>query len=216
MAKRRGRPPRNGERATERIHLRLTLDEMRAIQRLAALNQCSLTDVLRLGALSFADDAGEPAPIMLGKDLIARISGAHNSAPARQLDRIDRPDRAGSEERMKLNALIQADIDNQAAIAKAKKEARGLPVAAADRTAAQAARLAALFAELDALEDSSISRSPADLVIARRLQEEARAQATPGPGDNGAAALATSPARGRRYQDLFPRVALDLGGFRFE
>jgi hypothetical protein len=76
---RRGRPPRAETRAETRVEIRLTLDELRSLRALAVAHQCSVADVLRLGALSFADDAGVPAPIVLGADVLARFSSGRKS-----------------------------------------------------------------------------------------------------------------------------------------
>lgn len=75
---------------------------------------------------------------------------------------------------MNLKQLIQAEIDGKAAIARAKREGRDL-MAVADRTPEQAARLDAVFKDLDALEEKQASIE-ADLARARRLQQEERAQ----------------------------------------
>lgn len=78
--------------------------------------------------------------------------------------------------RMNIKQLIQAEIEGKAAIAKAKKEGRDL-MAIKERTPDQEARLSAVFAELDALEETQATIE-ADLVRARRLQEDERAQPT--------------------------------------
>ena len=75
---------------------------------------------------------------------------------------------------MNLKQLIQAEIDGKAAMARAKREGRDL-MAVADRTPEQAARLDAVFKDLDALEEKQASIE-ADLARARRLQQEERAQ----------------------------------------
>lgn len=77
---------------------------------------------------------------------------------------------------MNIKQLIQAEIEGKAAIAKAKKEGRDL-MAIAERTPEQAARLTAVFKELDALEAAQAGIEQ-DLVNARRLQDDQRAQAT--------------------------------------
>lgn len=77
---------------------------------------------------------------------------------------------------MNIKQLIQAEIEGKAAIAKAKKEGRDL-MAIAERTPEQAARLTAVFRELDALEAAQAGIEQ-DLVNARRLQDDQRAQAT--------------------------------------
>lgn len=77
---------------------------------------------------------------------------------------------------MKLKELIQAEIEGKAAIAAKKKEARDL-FAMATRTPEQEASLKAAMTALDALETKQ-AEIEANLVIARRLQAEERAQAT--------------------------------------
>lgn len=74
---RRGPQPRAGAPATVRVELRLTLDEARALKRLATKHGHSLADVLRLGAFELADQAGDAAPLGLGPDLVRRIIDAH-------------------------------------------------------------------------------------------------------------------------------------------
>lgn len=78
MAK-RGRPPRAGERATERIELRLTLDELRAVRALAKANGATVADAIRLAVVGMAADAGEKPPVLLGRRLIGRIVAGSNS-----------------------------------------------------------------------------------------------------------------------------------------
>lgn len=79
-----GRPPRAGERATKRAEIRLTLSELRAVQALARANDCSISDLIRLTLLMSADDSGAAAPVVLGKELIARIvAGRIGSAAGR-------------------------------------------------------------------------------------------------------------------------------------
>jgi len=86
-----------------------------------------------------------------------------------------------------IKQLIQDEADTKRAIATLKKEGRTLnaipaaPIAATattaevkGRTPEQAARFTAIFAELDALEDK-LEANAAELVIARRLQEDERA-----------------------------------------
>jgi HK97 family phage major capsid protein len=77
---------------------------------------------------------------------------------------------------MKIKQLIQDEADTKAAIAKLKKEGRALnAIEGTARTPEQAARFTALFTELDALEDKAETIA-AELVIARRLQEDERAE----------------------------------------
>lgn len=78
---------------------------------------------------------------------------------------------------MKLKQLIQAEAEGKAAIAKAKKEAREL-FAIEARTPEQETALKAAIKAIDTLEDKQ-SEIEANLVIARRLQDEERGQATP-------------------------------------
>ena len=75
---------------------------------------------------------------------------------------------------MNIKQLLQDEADGKAAIAKAKKEGRALMAIAEDkRTPEQAVRFIAVFAELDALEDAQAGIE-ANLVKARRLQDEER------------------------------------------
>lgn len=84
-----------------------------------------------------------------------------------------------------IKELIQAEIEGKAAIAKLKKEGRALNAlkpptetkAAGERTPEQEARFTAVFAELDALEEKQ-AEIEANLVIARRLQDDERQSAT--------------------------------------
>lgn len=79
---------------------------------------------------------------------------------------------------MNIKQLIQAEAENKAAVAKLKKEARGLhAIAVKERTPEQATRLDAAIKELDALEDAGDALS-ADLTLARRLQDDERAAGT--------------------------------------
>jgi hypothetical protein len=72
MAKSRGRPPRNAERATKRIEAVLTLDEYRDLAALVQMSgtQATVADVIR----ALVADAAEEAGIVAGK----------NSRPVRQ------------------------------------------------------------------------------------------------------------------------------------
>ena len=95
-----------------------------------------------------------------------------------------------------IKQLIQDEADNKAAIAKLKKEGRTLnAIEATARTPEQVARFTALFAELDALEDTAETIA-ADLKIVRRLQEDERAlgAALPAPIALGADHEAERPA----------------------
>lgn len=78
---------------------------------------------------------------------------------------------------MKLKQLIQAEVEGKAAIASAKKAARDL-FALDARTPEQETALKAALKSIDALEDAQAGID-ANLAIARRLQDEERAQATP-------------------------------------
>jgi len=94
---------------------------------------------------------------------------------------------------MNIKQLIQADTENNAAIVKAKvpiattkKEARPLnAIEAAKRTPEQTARLTALFTELDGFEatlaalEETQQTLAAELVAARRLQDDERASGDP-------------------------------------
>ena len=75
---------------------------------------------------------------------------------------------------MKLKQLIQAEVEGKAAIAQAKKAARDL-FAMEARTPEQDAALKAAMKNIDGLEDAQAGIE-ANLAIARRLQEEERAQ----------------------------------------
>jgi len=80
-----------------------------------------------------------------------------------------------------IKQLIQDETETRAAIAKAKKEGRALnAIAEKDRTPEQAARFTALFVELDALDEKA-ERIAADLVTARRLQDDERHSGTVTP-----------------------------------
>ena len=75
-ARRRGRPCRAGERATNRVEFHLTDAEMAAVRRLAAANGCGLADVVRLGLLTLAHDAGDDdveVPVILAGRLSTGI-----------------------------------------------------------------------------------------------------------------------------------------------
>jgi len=72
MAK-RGRKPRAVARATERIELRLTLEEARSVRRLAQVNGLSLADLTRVYLLKAAHESGEASPIRLSRALVDRI-----------------------------------------------------------------------------------------------------------------------------------------------
>jgi uncharacterized protein (DUF1778 family) len=61
----RGRPPRAGERATGRVEIRFTLDELRALRQLAASEGRTLADMLRLAALGMAADRGDDSPVIV-------------------------------------------------------------------------------------------------------------------------------------------------------
>ena len=75
--------------------------------------------------------------------------------------------------------LIQAEADNQAARTKLKKEGRTLDaIEAKDRTAEQATRYTAIFAELSVLDDAR-DEIAANLVNARRLQDDERNSGDP-------------------------------------
>jgi len=67
---RRGRPARAGERATARVELRLTLGELRALQRLAAANGERLADMIRTTMLDLAADGAAPEAVVLVADLL--------------------------------------------------------------------------------------------------------------------------------------------------
>ena len=71
----RGRPPRAGQAATERVEVRVTLDELRGLKRLAEANHTTLAELLRTAACDAAADCGEPAPVTRGI-VAGRKSGA--------------------------------------------------------------------------------------------------------------------------------------------
>ena len=85
MAK-RGPRPRADERATARIELRVTLNEMRSLRTFAARDGLTIADLLRLAALDLATDSGDDGPLTLGRRLLDRIASGHNSAGVRQKD----------------------------------------------------------------------------------------------------------------------------------
>ena len=67
---RRGRPCRAGERATHRIEVLVTADELAAIRQLAAANQCSVADTFRIGVLTLAADLADrddPPVVLRGR-----------------------------------------------------------------------------------------------------------------------------------------------------
>jgi hypothetical protein len=67
-SQRRGRPCRADERATERVEVRLTREELQRVRALATAHGYHVSDMLRLGVLQMADElleAGEP-PIVGG------------------------------------------------------------------------------------------------------------------------------------------------------
>ena len=66
---RRGRPPRAGEKATHRIELRLTLPELRTLQRLATSNNRPLAVEIRESMLDLASDGAVP-DVLHGSDLV--------------------------------------------------------------------------------------------------------------------------------------------------
>jgi HK97 family phage major capsid protein len=73
-----------------------------------------------------------------------------------------------------IKQLIQDEADTKAAIVKLKKEGRALnAIDPTARTPEQVERFKALFVELDAL-DEQLEATQAELVIARRLQDEER------------------------------------------
>src|SRR3954471_1599509 len=95
---------------------------------------------------------------------------------------------------MNIKQLIQDEADTKAAITKAKKEGRTLN-ALKERTPEQTARLDAVFAELDAL-DEKLEATQAALSKARRLQDDERASTsftTLETGDDRKAAQAWGP-----------------------
>jgi HK97 family phage major capsid protein len=75
-----------------------------------------------------------------------------------------------------IKQLIQDETDTKAAITKLKKEGRTL-AALKERTPEQVTRYDAIFAELDTL-DEKLEALQADLVRARRLQDDERASGT--------------------------------------
>lgn len=84
---RRGRPSRAAARSTKRIEVRLTLEELRAVKALARAAGHTVADTLRLAVLEIAADAGEPAPVILGRTVINRIvAGSNSGGNARSTD----------------------------------------------------------------------------------------------------------------------------------
>jgi HK97 family phage major capsid protein len=78
---------------------------------------------------------------------------------------------------MKLKQLIQAEIENKAAITKAKKEGRDL-MAIEKPTAEQTARLKAISGELSALDDAA-DEIAANLKLARQMQDDEKKSGDP-------------------------------------
>ncbi len=105
-----------------------------------------------------------------------------------------------------IKQLLQDEADTRAAVAKLKKEGRTLnAIAAADRTPEQTARFTAVFAELDALEEKQEAIA-ADLVIARRLQDDERHAPTIELGANREAAKAWGPTL---HSDATPEMRVE-------
>jgi len=105
-----------------------------------------------------------------------------------------------------IKQLIQDEADTKAAVAKLKKEGRALnAIAAAERTPEQAARFTAVFTELDALEEKQEAIA-ADLVIARRLQDDERHAPTITLGDNREAAKVWGPTL---HSDATPEMRVE-------
>lgn len=108
---------------------------------------------------------------------------------------------------MNIKQLIQAESDNKAAVAKLKKEARGLhAIALKDRTPEQSTRLEAAVKELDALEDAGDALA-ADLTLARRLQEDERAAGA--RVEVGADRSAAKPWGPTLHSDATPAMRLE-------
>jgi len=76
--RRRGRPSRAAAPSTERIEVRLTLQELRAVRELAHANGNSVADTLRLAVLEIAAEAGEPPPVILGRRVLDIVAGSNS------------------------------------------------------------------------------------------------------------------------------------------
>lgn len=100
-----------------------------------------------------------------------------------------------------IKQLIQNEADIKAAMRALKQEGRKLD---------GGARLTQVLSELTALEQRDDDNAAA-LVIARRLQEDERAEGARIVAPGGV--VLAMPAKGRRFAQMFPRVALDMGGF---
>jgi len=70
----RGRRPRAATASTARVELRLTLDELRTVQRLAKRHNLTTADLLRTGLLELCEDLDDSMPMVLGRDLKRRRS----------------------------------------------------------------------------------------------------------------------------------------------
>jgi hypothetical protein len=64
--RRRGRPTRAGDRSSERLVLRLTPAERAEVDRLADLNCCTASDVVRVALHVLAGEDGFAPKIILG------------------------------------------------------------------------------------------------------------------------------------------------------
>jgi len=79
--KRRGRPTRAGERATERTEIRFTLREIRELRELAAHNGTDVCGVIRQGIdeVRRQSEEGELPATIDGARLLSGIAGASPS-----------------------------------------------------------------------------------------------------------------------------------------
>src|SRR5947207_1297814 len=75
----RSSAPRAGEARTQRIELRLTLEELHQVRRLAQERQTTMSDLIRLTLLEAASEAGERSPVVLGRELVHRIVAGKKS-----------------------------------------------------------------------------------------------------------------------------------------
>ncbi len=105
-----------------------------------------------------------------------------------------------------IKQLIQDEADTKAAIAKLKKEGRGLnAIVEKDRTPEQVARFAAVFTELDALDEKAETTAAA-LVVARRLQDDERHSVAFTTLEGGADHSAAKPWGPTLHSDATPEM----------
>ncbi len=72
----RGRPPRAAEPSTERVELRLTLTELRAVRAMAAVAGVSIADLLRLNLLDMAHQSGDEPAVAVRRQLAGILAGS--------------------------------------------------------------------------------------------------------------------------------------------